>query len=140
MRSYLKYPIYFDLKSLYLAARNCPRREIPAFNKYHPRMLGLCRFLSIHIPNINYLTLRIQRSILIEDSGKAVIAGFGWAQFGRVLDKHFESDNWAVVATRSVAPELFKGGPNFQTSASDVYAFGCVCIQVGNERYCFENF
>ena len=84
--------------------------------------------------NIDSLTLRIQRSILIEDNGNVVLAGFGWARLGRVLDKHFESDEWPIVASRSVAPELLKGGPNFQTGASDVYAFGCVCIEVRNRR------
>lgn len=61
----------------------------------------------------------------LTDFGLSILHGAGTTTMGT------HSGHWGTV--RFMAPELFTQEGVTATFASDVYAFGCVCIEV---RYC----
>ncbi len=75
------------------------------------------------------LNLMPQDNVLIDNEMNVKIAGFGSAAFigkqGHVT--HQSAPNWR-------APELLKvdGQHPASTCASDVYSFGCLCVEVRN--------
>ncbi|KAJ7454435.1 kinase-like domain-containing protein, partial [Mycena latifolia] len=84
----------------------------------------------LHSEDIVHGDLR-GRNILIHE-GRALLTDFGLAEF-----VEFEISTNAPTRTRWMAPELLlpdiyqPGKPPRCTQASDVWAFGCVCCEVG---------
>ncbi len=66
-------------------------------------------------------------NILIDEDLRVRLADFGLARFGDSTTATIGS--FQGGATRWMSPELFHGAPS--TYSSDVYAFGCVCFEVG---------
>jgi serine/threonine protein kinase len=74
-----------------------------------------------------------QANILINEAWHAVLADFGLAVFVDATANTSHSSG----STRWMAPELsdpksFDLGQSHRTPASDVYAFACACLEVGD--------
>ncbi|KAJ7721725.1 kinase-like domain-containing protein [Mycena maculata] len=68
------------------------------------------------------------RNILIDKDGRACLSDFGLAVF---IDSETKSSSAHGGSLRWMAPELVQIGVPFKrTTASDVWAFGCVCGEV----------
>lgn len=78
----------------------------------------------------------LQANILITSCGRACLADFGLASVNNTESVRFdvlETTGHEDATPRYEAPELFLGDDNsrvHRTTASDMYAFGCVCYEV----------
>lgn len=65
--------------------------------------------------------------MLVDDNGQAILSDFGMSVALDVTSTGFTT---SIVggATRYLAPELMDTQP--RTFAGDVYAYGCICLEV----------
>ncbi|KAF8341336.1 kinase-like domain-containing protein [Cantharellus anzutake] len=70
-------------------------------------------------------------NILVDDNGRAVLCDFGLSQ---MLDNSASGFTSSVIGgtTRYLAPELTRG--DARTTASDMYSFACVCMEILHEE------
>lgn len=78
-----------------------------------------------------------QGNILINDEWQACLADFGLARVsdltvGTHTSNHHGSTRW--MAPELHDPDAFGLGRFLRTPESDVYAFACVCMEVGQRR------
>ncbi|KAK7045071.1 Serine/threonine-protein kinase STY8 [Favolaschia claudopus] len=92
---------------------------------------SLLKYISRHAPVADYALE--MRNILIEDEGRPCLTDFGLTRLVGDADAFSQKDaEKPSGSTRWMAPELFK--PPFRSStASDVWAFACVCCEIWTE-------
>lgn len=76
----------------------------------------------------------LQANILITLCGRACLADFGLASVNNTESVRFdvlETTGHEDATARYEAPELLQGNSRVhRTTASDMYAFGCICYEV----------
>lgn len=95
----------------------------------HGAIKGVCnysesRFRTIFTPS--------QLNILVGDSGRACIAGFGHTTVTRNLDSMQDVSHGLGYCTQRVAPEVLFGGKD--SKAVDIFAFAMVVIEVRHRQ------
>ena len=78
-------------------------------------------------PNFTTVLTRVQQNILIDDSGNARIADFGFAVITRNLDS-VQSAPSQHSTPRWTAPEVLHEGP--YSKEADIFSFAMVMIEV----------
>lgn len=75
----------------------------------------------------------MQNNVLVDDTGRAILCDFGMSV---ALDFTPTGFTTSIVggATRYLAPELMEPVP--RTLAGDIYAFGCISLQVRGLIHC----
>ncbi|KAG8920112.1 hypothetical protein FRC02_001153 [Tulasnella sp. 418] len=69
-------------------------------------------------------------NILITDSGDAVISDFGLIQVIADVSPHYSSTSYRAGNPRWLAPELYSDEEVGRSTASDIYAFGSVALEI----------
>jgi serine/threonine protein kinase len=69
----------------------------------------------------------LQSNILVNEAGDAKLADFGLSVL--LIEGHITATT-SNGTYRWSAPELFVEGEVHRTPPSDVYSFGCVCLEV----------
>lgn len=83
----------------------------------------------LHPRNPAFTHAKAQANVLVSPTGVARIADFGFAQ---VLAEHSDSftQHTSMKGTlRWMAPELLLTDDARHTAASDMWAFGCLCVE-----------
>lgn len=71
-----------------------------------------------------------QKNVLVDDSGQARIADFGFATVARSLDSIRSASNQRGHSVRWAAPEILKGGKH--SKEADIFSLAMVMIEVGH--------
>ena len=74
--------------------------------------------------------MALQANILIDDSGAPCLADFGLTHLITTSTAGTGSTTLGLTNIRWAAPELLNDDVKAPTAACDVYAFGCVCVEV----------
>ena len=76
----------------------------------------------------------MQTNILIDTNGNARIVDFGLSTVARDIHSFDSTSEQRGVTPRWASPEILKGD-KFHSTESDVFAFGMVMIEVGDNGY-----
>ncbi|KAG8900065.1 hypothetical protein FRB99_006275, partial [Tulasnella sp. 403] len=110
----------------YLAKRN------PDFRGRLELMRGSARgleYLHNRVPPVCHGNIKGPK-ILVDDSGRAMLCGFGLARSTDALQTALATTGFNMnVTVRWGSPELFTPGVK-KTTESDVWAFGCLCFEI----------
>jgi hypothetical protein len=143
-RKLTRYPLTRDVTDTANSFGSQLFAQLPA--RRYPSRSQRRKFIFIHALRTRNRRFGFQSNILIGDDGQALLTDFG---LSNVIEEVFESEpsmrnsrfatSLFAGSTRWMAPELIEALTNDDddqpppiSTSSDVYAFACVCLEVGS--------
>ena len=98
----------------------------PSFMEISQQYVSLCE------SRANDVNMIMQRNVVIDECGEARLCDFGLSSMIAEQSAELISVTSSVKGTcRFMAPELFASDDARPTTRSDIWAYGCVVLEVG---------